>query len=108
MAYTDVISLANAKDYGGVDAVLPGESTKDGTLVKRRELILIELPDELAEKRRQFFNSKTNRLAVLDVHSFPILRHWYLVHRKGKRLSPVAAAFRSFVFDEGHKLFGIY
>ena len=32
--------MANAKHYGGLDAVLPGEeSTKDGTLVKRREMI---------------------------------------------------------------------
>jgi len=38
-----------------------------------------------------------NRLVVLDVESFPILRHWYIVHRKGKRLSPVASAFKDFV-----------
>lgn len=38
-----------------------------------------------------------NRLIILDVESFPILRHWYIVHRKGKRLSPVADAFKEFV-----------
>jgi DNA-binding transcriptional LysR family regulator len=37
------------------------------------------------------------RLSVLDVESFPILRSWYVVHRKGKRLSPVAQAFKEFV-----------
>jgi DNA-binding transcriptional LysR family regulator len=37
------------------------------------------------------------RLAILDVESFPILRNWYIVHRKGKRLSPVAHAFKDFV-----------
>ena len=37
------------------------------------------------------------RLAILDVESFPILRQWYIVHRKGKRLSPVAQAFKDFV-----------
>ena len=36
-------------------------------------------------------------LVVLDVEKFPILRHWYVVHRQGKRLSPVAEAFRQFV-----------
>lgn len=41
------------------------------------------------------------RLVVLDVEDFPILRHWYLVHRQGKRLSPVAQIFRSFVLNEG-------
>lgn len=39
-------------------------------------------------------------LTVLDVENFPILRHWYLVHRAGKRLSPVAQAFRDFVLSE--------
>lgn len=37
------------------------------------------------------------RLVVLDVVDFPIMRHWYLVHRADKRLSPVAQAFKNFV-----------
>ena len=53
-------SIADAKDYGGVAAVLPGEEAKDGSLVKRREMILIELPEELAQKRRDFISWKTN------------------------------------------------
>jgi len=40
---------------------------------------------------------ETKRLVVLDVKEFPILRHWYLVHHHGKRLSPVVAAFRQYV-----------
>ncbi len=41
------------------------------------------------------------RLAVLDVEHFPIMRHWYVVHRADKRLSPVALAFKDFVLDTG-------
>ena len=37
------------------------------------------------------------RLAVLEVEGFPIMRHWYVVHRADKRLSPVAQAFKEFV-----------
>lgn len=44
---------------------------------------------------------ETGRLAILDAHSFPILRHWYIVHRQGKRLSPAAQAFRQYVLTEG-------
>ena len=44
------------------------------------------------------------RLAVLNIESFPILRYWYVVHRQGKRLSPVARAFRQFVLDEASSL----
>lgn len=44
------------------------------------------------------------RLVVLDVESFPILRHWYIVQRKGKRLSPVAQAFKDFVLEESENI----
>lgn len=40
------------------------------------------------------------RLAVLDVDAFPIMRHWYVVHRANKRLSGVAQAFKRFLLDE--------
>jgi LysR family transcriptional regulator, low CO2-responsive transcriptional regulator len=43
---------------------------------------------------------ETQRLVVLDVDSFPIVRHWYIVHRRGKRLSKIATAFREFVLSE--------
>jgi LysR family transcriptional regulator, low CO2-responsive transcriptional regulator len=42
------------------------------------------------------------RLAVLKVEGFPIVRHWYVVHRADKRLSPVAQAFKEFVLGQGH------
>ncbi len=44
------------------------------------------------------------RLAVLDIEDFPIMRHWYVVHRKGKRLSAAADAFKSFVLKEAPRL----
>ena len=44
------------------------------------------------------------RLAVLDVAGFPIMRHWYVVHRKGKRLSATAEAFSRFVLGEARTL----
>lgn len=47
---------------------------------------------------------EVKRLAILDVASLPIIRHWYLVHRKDKRLSPVARAFKDFVLHEAKGL----
>ncbi len=43
---------------------------------------------------------EARRLVVLDVREFPILRHWYVVQRRGKRLSPVAQAFKDFVINK--------
>lgn len=40
------------------------------------------------------------RLVVLDVADFPIMRHWYVVHRHGKRLSAATEAFKQFVLKE--------
>ncbi len=39
-------------------------------------------------------------LVILDVEGFPILRHWHLVHCQGKRLPPIAEAFRQFLTGE--------
>lgn len=43
---------------------------------------------------------KAGWLCILDVQSFPIMRQWYVVHRKHKRLSPVASAFKDFVLAQ--------
>jgi len=40
---------------------------------------------------------ETGRLVLLDVEGFPISRHWYAIHRKGKHLSVAAHAFLDFL-----------
>jgi DNA-binding transcriptional LysR family regulator len=45
-------------------------------------------------------------LVALDVRRFPLMLHWYLVHRRSKRLSPVAEAFRAYLLSEGTRLIG--
>jgi len=44
------------------------------------------------------------RLVVLDVENFPIMRHWFIIHRQGKRFSAVAEAFKQFVLTESQSL----
>jgi DNA-binding transcriptional LysR family regulator len=46
---------------------------------------------------------ETGRLEILDVEDFPIMRHWHIVQRAGKRLSPVALAFKQFVLEEAEQ-----
>lgn len=46
---------------------------------------------------------ETKRLQMLDVVDFPILRHWYIMQRKGKRLSPAAQEFKSFVLEQARE-----
>ncbi len=47
---------------------------------------------------------KTKRLAVLKVEHFPLMRHWYVVHRRNKRLSGAAQAFKEFLLTEAKKI----
>jgi DNA-binding transcriptional LysR family regulator len=44
---------------------------------------------------------RTKSLAVLDVRGFPRVQKWYVVHRRRKRLPPVAQAFKAFLIEEG-------
>ena len=46
----------------------------------------------------------THRLEVLDVQGFPIMRHWYVVHRKNKRFSQVVKTFKDFLLKEASSL----
>ncbi|HRQ04450.1 MAG TPA: LysR family transcriptional regulator [Nitrosomonas halophila] len=46
----------------------------------------------------------TNRLMILDVQGFPIMRHWHIVHRKNKRFSRVAKTFKEFLLKEAPAL----
>lgn len=45
-----------------------------------------------------------NKVAILDVEDFPIVRYWYVMHHKGKRLSPAAQAFKQFLLVEANEL----
>ena len=46
------------------------------------------------------------QLAVLDVVGFPLQLQWYVVHLRQKVLSPVAAAFKTFLLERGATLIG--
>ena len=47
---------------------------------------------------------QAGKLAVLDIEGFPVMLNWYVVHRKNKRLPPVALAFKQFLMEEGATL----
>ena len=43
----------------------------------------------------------TGQLALVSADGLPVMRRWYVVQRREKRLSPAADAFREFVLAEG-------
>jgi len=46
---------------------------------------------------------ETNRLVILDVEGFPVLRQWRLVHIKDKHLSATAHAFKLFLLQHADR-----
>jgi DNA-binding transcriptional LysR family regulator len=47
---------------------------------------------------------RSGSLAMLDVAGFPLMLNWYVVHRRNKRLPPVAQAFKDFLLRDGARL----
>ena len=47
---------------------------------------------------------RAGRLALLAVSGLPVMREWYVIHRRGKRLTPAAQAFKSFLLENGAAL----
>ena len=43
---------------------------------------------------------KQGRLKLVDAVGFPLRRSWYLVQRKGKRLSPLSERFKSYIVEQ--------
>ena len=43
----------------------------------------------------------TGKLVTLKVTGLPLVRDWFVIHLRDKKLSPIADAFRSFLLDRG-------
>jgi len=41
------------------------------------------------------------KLVILNVAGLPLIRDWFVIHLRDKRLSPIATAFRSFLLEHG-------
>ena len=50
---------------------------------------------------------ETQRLVILDVEGFPIMKQWRLVHLKDKNLSATARAFKLFMLQHADGLMGV-
>jgi len=44
------------------------------------------------------------KLAILDVAGLPVVRDWYVIHLREKILSPIAAAFRGYLLENGARV----
>lgn len=69
-----------------------------------KQAVMAELGLGIVSAHTLEMEMKLQRLVVLDVEDFPILRHWYIVHKEGKRFTPVPQAFCQFVLEHAESL----
>jgi LysR family transcriptional regulator, low CO2-responsive transcriptional regulator len=43
----------------------------------------------------------TGKLVTLNVTGLPVVRDWFVIHLRDKKLSPIAQAFRTFLLEQG-------
>jgi len=87
---THGIQLRTGMEMGTNEAIKQAVQAGMGLGILSRHSIELEL--------------ETGRLAVLNVEHFPLLRYWYIAHRKNKRLSAVAQAFKQFLLAEAARV----
>ena len=46
----------------------------------------------------------TGKLVTLNVAGLPVMREWFVIHLRDKKLSPIATAFHSFLRERGAKI----
>jgi len=44
------------------------------------------------------------KLVILDVVGLPLVRDWFVIHLRDKRLAPIPAAFRTFLLEQGAQI----
>ncbi len=84
------VPLQVSMQVGNNSAIKQGVAAKLGIALISRVALDMEL--------------ETNRLVILDVEGFPIMRQWRLVHLKDKNLSATARAFKLFMLQHADRL----
>lgn len=46
----------------------------------------------------------TGKLVTLHVAGLPVVRQWFVIHARDKKLAPIAAAFRTFLLEQGSQI----
>ncbi len=68
--------------------------------------VLAGLGISVLSKRNIGLELASRHIAILDVQGFPLVRRWYAVHLRGKRLSLAARSFLDFILTEGTSTLG--
>jgi len=62
--------------------------------------VMAGLGISVLSRRNLDFELGSDRITILDVQGFPLVRRWYAAHYKGKRLSLVTKTFLEYILNE--------
>jgi len=62
--------------------------------------VMAGLGISVLSRRNLDFELSSDRITILDVQGFPLVRRWYAAHYKGKRLSLVTKTFLEYILNE--------
>ena len=77
------VSLTPFMELGSAEAIKQG--------------VLAGLGISVLSKRNIGLELETGHIAILDVQHFPLVRRWYAVHLRGKKLSLAARSFLDYI-----------
>lgn len=80
---------------------IPAETIEIGSNETIKQAVMAGLGVSLISLHTVGLELATNALAKLDIRGLPVIRDWFVIHRQEKRLTPVAAEFRSFLLERG-------
>ena len=80
------VTIAPFMELGSAEAIKQGVLAGLGISVLSKRNIALEL--------------ESGHIAVLDAAHFPLVRRWYAVHLRGKKLSLAARSFLKFILTE--------
>jgi len=95
------IAIQRFFDGHGLSPIVAMEMNRTEAI---KQAVMAELGVGIVSLHTLDMELQLRRLVVLSVMDFPILRHWYLVHRRGKRLAAMPQAFKAFVLQRGGAL----
>ncbi len=69
-----------------------------------KQAVMAGLGISVLSKHNLAVELEAGLISILDVEHFPLMRKWYTVHLKGKKLSNTARKFRDFLLRDGARI----
>lgn len=84
--------------------VIPGRTIEMSSNETIKQAVMAGMGVSFLSQHTVGLEVSVRRLEILPVDGTPVLRHWNVVHREGKRLLPVAEAFIRFLGEHGARV----